>query len=289
VALDRIDTETRQTETVIPIGRMAAEYQRAAEESQQQLRRDIAALEAENAKIRARNNRVAEVLNNVTNQALPAKKQTWRPWWADQLGYAYVDSPPPPKQTFVEDIRPNFVPQPLASVTLVEGVIGHSSRLVYDCFAAGTPVRTREGSKPIESLEVGDHVLAQDTTTGGLGYKPILAVFKFRPAETMKVTFGKETLLTTGVHRFWKVGEGWAMARDLKPGDIVRTLGGTARVESVEKDIVRQVFNLEVADSADYFVGESAILAGDNSRMGVRTTPFDASTPLSTIAGRHGK
>ena len=55
------------------------------------------------------------------------------------------------------------------------------------------------------------------------------------------------------------------MARDLKPGDIVRTLGGTARVESVESDKPQPVFNLDVAENRNFFVGKQGCLVYDFS------------------------
>ena len=57
------------------------------------------------------------------------------------------------------------------------------------------------------------------------------------------------------------------MARDLKPGDVLRTLGGTAAVKSVEEDKVQPVFNLQVADGESFFVGRSGVLAHDNSTI----------------------
>ena len=104
----------------------------------------------------------------------------------------------------------------------------------------------------------------------------MVAVFKFRPAGTLKVAFGDEEVLTTAVHRFWKAGAGWVAAKDLKPGDVVRTLGGSVAVRSIEPDMVRQVFNLEVEGSSDYFVGRSAILAHDNTAVGAVAARFDA-------------
>ncbi|MDB5351229.1 MAG: hypothetical protein JWN86_2476 [Planctomycetota bacterium] len=305
VDLHRQQTDTRTTETTIPIGRIVNEYRKSAAAAQEQLRQDIATVEAENARIRARNARINEVLNNATNQALPPKGEVWKTWWADKRGYAYVEPPAPAKATFVENVPLAYVPQPIGSTTRTGPVIASQENfyakahltpegihraqqngLYADCFAAGTPVRTRSGSRPIEQLEVGDHVLSQDTKTGALGYKPILAVFKFRPAETLKISFGGDVLLTTSIHRFWRIGEGWVMARDLKPGVTVRALGGSARVESIEKDVVRQVFNLEVAECSDYFVGRDGILAGDNTMMGPRSRPFDAPEPISALAAR---
>ena len=66
-------------------------------------------------------------------------------------------------------------------------------------------------------------------------------------------------------HRFWLAGRGWLMARDLKPGEVLRTLGGPARITSVEQAPVQPVFNLDVAGSRTYFVGDSAMLVHDNT------------------------
>ena len=43
-----------------------------------------------------------------------------------------------------------------------------------ECFAAGTLVWTKTGQRPIESLEIGDLVLAQNVDTGELAYKPVI-------------------------------------------------------------------------------------------------------------------
>ena len=67
------------------------------------------------------------------------------------------------------------------------------------------------------------------------------------------------------------------MARDLKPGDVLRTLAGLARITSVEQAPVQPVFNLDVAESRTYFVGGSAMLVHDNTLPPPHPTepPFD--------------
>ncbi len=52
----------------------------------------------------------------------------------------------------------------------------------HRCFAAGTPVRTLLGLRPIESIQVVDEVLAQDVTTGALSFAPVVAL-PSQPAE----------------------------------------------------------------------------------------------------------
>ena len=49
------------------------------------------------------------------------------------------------------------------------------------------------------------------------------------------------------------------MARDLKPGDVVRTLGGSLALKSTEPAGTAPVFNLDVAANRDYFVGERGL------------------------------
>src|SRR5262249_44197807 len=95
---------------------------------------------------------------------------------------------------------------------------------------------------------------------------------------------GGETIVSTPKHRFWQAGKGWVMARDLKPGDSIRTLGGVVKVASIETDQVRPVFNLDVARNQDYFVGRSGVLAHDNGFVQAVPTPFDAQ-PI-TVARR---
>ena len=116
-------------------------------------------------------------------------------------------------------------------------------------------MRTLAGSQPIESLKLGDQVLTQSIKTGALAYKPILGVHHNPPSKTFEMKLGDETIVSSHFHRFWKAGSGWAMARDLKVGDSVRTLNGTVKVTAIEDGRVVPVFNLDVAEDADFFVG----------------------------------
>ncbi|AGA28498.1 Hint domain-containing protein [Singulisphaera acidiphila] len=67
------------------------------------------------------------------------------------------------------------------------------------------------------------------------------------------------------------------MARDLKPGDVVRTIGNTATVSAVEEGPVEPVYNLEVAGGQSFFVGTLGALVHDNSLVQPVARPFDAS------------
>jgi hypothetical protein len=142
---------------------------------------------------------------------------------------------------------------------------------------ASGPVRRSRPSPglAIESLQVGDRVLTQDTTNGTLGYKPVLVVHRNPPSATFRVKLQGQAIVASHFHRFWVAGQGWVLARDLKAGDPIRTLGGVAPVESIEADAVQPVFNLDVADSGDYFAGLAVALVHDNTLPDPRLAPFD--------------
>jgi hypothetical protein len=154
----------------------------------------------------------------------------------------------------------------------------------HSCFAAGTPVQTLTGLRPIETIRLGDEVLTRDTSSGALSYQPVVAVFHNKPNQTLKVTLGDEAIVATGIHRFWKAGRGWTMTRDLKPGDLIRTLGGLARVEGVESDRVQPVFNLQVAEGESFLVGRQGALVHDNSLVLPVAAPFDAEPSLAVAS-----
>jgi hypothetical protein len=243
------------------------EAQRAAISAEQRLEADLAAVRAYNADVTAYNGRVLPVLHAVTGQDLGSDRQVWLQWWTDQRGYVYK-RPQAPKPTYVQDVPPLYQP--------------NFNRVGHSCFAAGTLVRTIGGPRPIEDLAVGDIVLTQDTRTGALSFQPVLAVFHNPPAETLRIDLGGETVVATPIHRFWRAGHGWVMARELKPGDAIRTLAGTARVVALTAEAVQPVFNLEVSAGHAFFVGNDAALVHDNSLVRPQLHPFDAPPELAT-------
>jgi hypothetical protein len=271
------------------------QYQTAALVARQQQLDDIKVVEDYNAVVGRLNERATQVLRGVTGQDLGEDPKSWRTWWVDQLGYTYKSpqSQPQPVPTVVENVPLAYLPPGVAtpvvdqagpSTTTVAVTTSSSPGGVHhSCFKAGTPVRTLAGPRPIETILVGDQVLTQDGKTGALSYQPVLAVFHNRPASTLRIDLDGESIVATTIHRFWKAGQGWVMARELKAGDTLRTLGGTARVRAVESDQVQPVFNLQVAEGCSFFVGEAGTLAHDNSLVEPVTAPFDAPPSLATL------
>ncbi len=239
---------------------LQAEIRDRARRAEQSLERDAAFVEDVNQQIRNVNDRVLPVIVSVSGRDFGDGADEWKTWWNDEIGYAHQSSTPAEKPTYYGFVEVPILPP-------------HSA-----CFAAGTPVRTLEGPKPIEALQVGDRVLSQNADTGAISFQPVLVVHHNPPTATLKLRFGSETIVATGIHRFWKPGKGWVMARDLKPGDTVRVLGGALALDAVEPGEVQPVYNLDVAENRDFFVGERGFLVYDFSIVQPPDAPFDAPT-----------
>lgn len=67
----------------------------------------------------------------------------------------------------------------------------------------------------------------------------------------------------------WSVDQqDWINAADLKPGETVKTLTGTAKVETIsERDFAEPVYNIEVEGDHIYRVGESGALVHNASKI----------------------
>jgi len=270
-----------QSQIQVPIGQMIREAQTSAQVAQNQINNDVGKLDAYNATIHQNNEPVLLALHDATGQNFGEDGARWNQWWVDQQGYAITDSSTSQTPTFVENVPIGFTPT--AAPTLVSQTVGFVP-VRHSCFGAGTPVRTIDGTKLIEKVQRGDLVLVQDTISGALSYQPVLTAFHNPPSATYRVKLGSDEVVATGIHRFWRAGKGWAMTRDLKPGDLVRTLGGVATVEAVSPEVVQPVFNLEVAEGRSFFVGRLGVLVHDNSLVEATPSPFDAARPREAAA-----
>ena len=233
---------------------------------------DVRAIEEANAQINETNGRLLPLLETLTAQTMPPDPQLWQKWWTDQLGYVYDDRYADSKPVYTSDVQ---LPDLAVNLPVL--------RISPSCFAAGTLVQTLGGPRKIESIAVGDRVLSQNTTIGALSYQPVLVTHKTGPAATFRIALGGETIVATGIHRFWKAGKGWTMARDLKAGDRLRTVGGLATIDSIEPDATQMVFNLTVAENRDFMVGSAGLLVHDYTFVLPVSEPFDrqASPPAN--------
>lgn len=211
------------------------------------------------------NARIIRVLAAATGKNLGSDREVWRKWWAEEQGYTYDPPPPSPRQDLtLWDDKPTF-----------------SAEVRVDCFAAGTPVHTLTGILPIEQIEIGDQVLTQHPRSGELSYQPVVATVHSQPGKVLKINLSDETIKATAIDRFWKVGQGWVMARDLKPGDCLRSVGGVSAVKAVEDTVSEPVFNLKVMHAQSFLVGRRGMLVHDNSPVEPVRDPFDAVPDLA--------
>jgi hypothetical protein len=236
--------------------------------ARQRLLADINDIETFNARAVERNRRISEALTtslDAPGDLRDDDEDGWKSWYYEKIGYRYT---PPAKATLAMNATPISSPPAIVS-----------------CFAAGTPVATLTGPRPIETLRVGDQVLSQDTATGELRYEPVLIVHHNPPDKTLRVRLANgDSVVASLFHRFWIARHGWKMARDLKTGDVLRTLNGISPIIALEPASVQPVFNLDVAESRTYFVGDSSMLVHDNTLPPphVSVPPFDRVPKLST-------
>ena len=131
------------------------------------------------------------------------------------------------------------------------------------CFVAGTPVVTRDGSKPIEQLTARDFILtvplesaSASANVARFEFARVTEVLKkFSPTLSLAVEGG--TIGTTLNHPFYVKGKSWVAAARLKPGDLLLSADKNwVAVKAITKSGARQVYNLQVGNE-NFFVGGS--------------------------------
>lgn len=146
----------------------------------------------------------------------------------------------------------------------------HELAKMEPCFPPGTPVATPSGTRPIESLAPGDRVLSFDATAGAVVEREVTAVVENHAERLAHVHAGGAVFPATRMHRFFANGA-WTPARRLWAGMALRALDGSALVvDDVRvEDVTTPTYNLEVAGTHNYFVGDRAALVhngkGDDS------------------------
>src|SRR5262249_8475702 len=145
----------------------------------------------------------------------------WAKWLTELFGYAYSSRKTSTETPTVSEEVP-LAYQPQAAPVIVNQPVGIQVVFDHSCFGAGTLVRTIDGLRPIETLRAGEAVLTQNPRTGALKYQPLVEVYHNPPNATYRIELegqGGESIVATGIHRLWKAGQGWTMARELKPAD----------------------------------------------------------------------
>ena len=132
-----------------------------------------------------------------------------------------------------------------------------------DCFVAGTMVKTEEGYKAIEEIEVGDKVWSWDEATGEQALKTVVQLFRNEKDVLVHIDAAGEEIQTTLGHPFYVAGKGWVKAGELKSGDVLKLYDGKeAEINSISIKESKPVitYNFEVEDSHTYYVTQSDVL-----------------------------
>jgi|GEM_PF-644345 len=257
---------------------------------QETIEREQAASQ-QNAMTAALNERIMWVLSQSTKQQ-HADPGSWWNWWNElnevavlgskdvafmqqEKTVAVVDYVPPPTPQTSESSGESGTDgaQPTSSgsgggVQRVER--GRDSwfvnnRRTGDCLAAGTCIWTIHGPKEIQTMQIGDLVMARNQDTGELAYKPVIRT-SVRPLSTLfKIRIEGETIETSGGHLFWVSGEGWVRSRELRDGMMLHGAAGPSRILSIEQGQTAETYNVVVADFNTYFVGDAKVFSHDNT------------------------
>ncbi len=232
-----------------PLGRLGVErsqndFQRLAKGETDQRREVEAVMNAAQAEL---NKRVTTTLTRATDARVASSTpaECWS-WW-----HAETATEAPTSKIVVEISETESFHPPV------------DFRLLHSCLPAGTPIRTAEGWQPIESIRIGDRVLAKSIGSGELAERPVVWTTVRSAQPLVRLHFGQETIAATRGHYFWVSGKGWRMAKELKAGDRLHTVDGTATLTDVSPGPNEPVYNLVVDQANSYFVGKSLILSHD--------------------------
>jgi hypothetical protein len=199
------------------------------------------------------NSRTFATLERTTGEVLRQDASAWWQWWDD---YNDIYTSEEPKPTEVRDERYVFAQPSVPALPTAS----------CECFQSGTMVWTESGKRPIEEIQPGDRVVAQDPSTGEVSLKPVIRRTVRPPGYMMSITIDGTTIVATRGHPFWVNHYGWKMARQLEPGQEVHSLQGALVVDATERIGERlAAYNLVVEDFGTYFVTDKAILVHDNT------------------------
>ena len=256
-----------QYQRIVPIGDAEQTWNRVGQSMSAQSGQQALNVRIQNLQTEQLNERICESLRIATDQALPSQPQAWWDWWNTDNDILIEGSKTllTSYQSREIDVVDSPSSRPANSQTTTASPSTQPPRISHECLTRGTLIWTASGAQPIESIQVGDLVVAKEVESGELAYRPVLRTTRRPSGPLMKIELHDESIRSSLGHPFWVSGEGWVKAKDLQSGMELHTLDGCVRISSVSKSDPEETFNLIVDGFASYFVGESRILSHDHS------------------------
>lgn len=126
----------------------------------------------------------------------------------------------------------------------------------HNCVKQGTLVKTKEGDKKIEDIQVGDFVMCIDRETGELAYEKVERLIRFTTGSWLHIWAGGEKIEVDLFHRFHIAGFGFMDAYCIRKGmKLVLYTGEEVEVTKIFEEFLPQretSYNLEVEKA--YFI-----------------------------------
>ncbi|MBO5413978.1 MAG: Hint domain-containing protein [Clostridia bacterium] len=135
----------------------------------------------------------------------------------------------------------------------------------FACFVKGTEISTPNGIKNIEDIKVGDKVYTMNMNTYVLEEKEVVQIFNNKVKyNVVKIYTQNDCIECTTGHRIYTKNRGWTEAYYLQENDIlIDSSNKEIAINKIEKLLTDEeltVYNFEVEDNHNYFVGEDKIL-----------------------------
>ena len=132
------------------------------------------------------------------------------------------------------------------------------------CFTKDTIVSTTEGDKKIQEVKVNDMVYVMENGNN-LGVEKVVRTFKNEVDYNIcKIYTENDYIECTTGHEIYCKNKGWTKAILLEVGDILITQNNEempiVKIQNEKEDRKVTVYNLEVKNAHNYFVGKSKLL-----------------------------
>ena len=232
----------------------------ATEATRRQMAADIQAIEMTNDQARNDNASIIPVLESAAGApaSLGDDEDAWRGWWFDKLGYSYQASPKP---TFAQDVVAQYQ-APLHPDLLRRRHAGpHPRRRPPDRSDPGR----RSGLQP-----------------GCRHRGPELPARRLRPPQPARQDLADQALRRR-LRRVQHLSPVLASQSRLGPGPRAQSgrypsppSPASSASTTSSTDTIQPLYNLDVATSGTFFVGQSKLLVHDNTLPDHRLMPFDA-------------